>query len=200
MANLSDLAAASEPCPPSWIGTLGASRGFVPTPGLHPTPSQPGSATEERVQDAPDAAFAAGYEAGFADAEAKFAAQAKVAESLGLALAKLDETASRALRHRLAESVAALCEQVIEPQLIDTSALEQRCAEALAWTEEPMDRLALRLHPDDIALLGEETKSAWRIRPEAGLPRGTIQLETSDGVIRDGPDEWRRAITEALLP
>lgn len=202
MANLSDLVAASDPCPPSWIGTLGASRGFVPTPGLHPNPSinarQPSG--EDPAEVMRKAAYREGFEAGRAQAQAEYAGQASIADTLGLALARLDQAAERALRQRLTETVASLCEQMIEPHLIDGAALERRCGKALSWIEEGPEQLTLRLHPDDIALLSDATRAAWSIRAEPALPRGTLQIETREGVIRDGPDEWRRAITQALTP
>ena len=187
MANLSDLAAATQSKPPSWIGSLDASRGFVPNPGLHPSRrrSRAGGGSRRHTEKvARSLAYDDGYAAGHAAAEAATAAEAGIAATLGLALAKLDSSAEKALRQRLAETVAQLCEQIIEPHLIDAAALERRCDDALGWFEESAAGLTLRLHPDDIALLPEATCESMVDPPGTGF------------VARNAPAgraRWRRA-------
>lgn len=200
MASLSELAAfpADRPAP-DWIGALSASRGFVPDPGLHSL----GSAAEPEPDDTTGAealaqAYADGETAGRAAATAEWKEKLEIAAELGRALTRFDGAARRALQLRLAETVAALCEQVIEPHLIDRPSLESRCNEALRWVDDGPERLQLHLHPEDIAMLGEDRLAAWNLAPDPDLPRGSLLLEGPEGLVSDGPDEWRRAITGAL--
>ena len=119
-------------------------------------------------------------------------------EQLSLAFARLDVEAMLALRQRLADTVAALCEQVIEPALIDHAALAERCEALATGLGESPATCALHLHPDDVPLLAQGTIDRWAIRPDPDLPRGTLRLEGPDGVLADGPEEWRRLIAGAL--
>lgn len=200
MANLSDLAASPADRPaPDWIGALGASRGFVPDPGLHSfgnaaVPEPEDTATAEALAQA----YANGEAAGRAAAAAEWETRLEIGAELGRALTRFDAAARRALQLRLAETVASLCEQVIEPHLVDCAAIESRCDEALRWVDDGPERLQLHLHPDDIALLGEDRLAAWNLAPDPALPRGSLLLEGPEGLVSDGPDEWRRAIAGAL--
>jgi flagellar assembly protein FliH len=143
-------------------------------------------------------AYARGEATGRAAATAEWQEKVAIAAELGRALTRFDAAARRALQLRLAETVAGLCEQVIEPHLIDPESLERRCEEALCWVDLGPDRLQLHLHPDDIALLGNERLAAWNLAPDPSLPRGSLLLEGPEGLVSDGPDEWRRAIAGAL--
>lgn len=200
MANLSDLAALPvDRTAQDWIGALSASRGFVPGPGLHSHGCPPGpEPVDTTTAEALAEAYAHGEAAGRAAATAEWQAKVAIAAELGRALTRLDAAARRALQLRLAEAVAGLCEQVIEPHLIDPDTLERRCEEALRWVDLGPGRLQLHLHPDDIALLGDERLADWNLAPDPSLPRGSLLLEGPEGLVSDGPDEWRRAIAGAL--
>ncbi len=197
MANLSDLAGTTPADIPAWIGRLATSRGFQAR-AQDAAQAKP----RECAEDATAIAVQAAYEQGFA--EGKVAAhgaidhETGVAGTLGLALAKLDDAAMRSIRQRLTQTVAALCEQVIEPHLTDRAAIEKRCGDALQWFDQAPSRLVLQLHPDDIALLSADMRAVWTIRAAPDVARGTLQVEGPDGIMRDGPDEWRRAIVQAL--
>lgn len=152
--------------------------------------------------DAHEAALADAYERGLAEARAEAdlhrAADSAARDGLALAFARLDAEAALALRQRLADTVAALCEQVIEPALIDRAALADRCDALATRLGESAEACALHLHPDDVPLLDPAMLERWAIRPDADLPRGTLRLEGPDGVLADGPEEWRRLIAGAL--
>lgn len=203
MANLSDLFAppAAASAVPGWIAALAPGGGFRAKnlPRSEPTPDP----VEPSVQpDAHELALAAAYERGLADARAaaeqQRAAETAAREGLALAFARLDAEALLALRQRLADTVAALCAEVIEPALIDRAALAERCTALASQLGESARTCALHLHPDDVPLLAPATAEAWSIRPDPDLPRGTLRLEGPDGVLADGPDEWRRLIAGAL--
>ena len=203
MASLSDLLAppAAAPAVPGWIAALAPGGGFRVPDVPQPVPPQ----DEIDAPDLPDpheGELAEAYARGLADARAE-AAQHRSAElasrdSLALAFARLDAEAMLALRQRLADTVAALCEQVIEPALIDRAALAERCEALASQLGESAATCTLHLHPDDVPLLAQATADRWAIRPDPDLPRGSLRLEGPDGVLADGPEEWRRLIAGAL--
>ncbi|MCR2832780.1 flagellar biosynthesis protein [Parerythrobacter lacustris] len=141
-----------------------------------------------------------------ADAEAR-GRQAALAEmanegaaraALKLSLQRLDDNLQEELGLRIAETVAALCEHTIAPLAIDRSALRARGLAAAALLREGIEATCLRLHPDDIPLLDEDFAARWPIEADARLERGTLQFDTAEGAVRDGPAEWRAALHEAL--
>jgi flagellar assembly protein FliH len=200
MANLSDPAALpADRTAPDWIGALSASRGFVPDPGLHSLGQSTGPDPEDTATvEALAQAYAQGEAAGRAAATAEWEAKLEIGADLGRVLTRFDAAARRAIQLRLAETVATLCEQVIKPHLIDRTSIESRCDEALRWIDGGPERLQLHLHPDDINMLGEDRLAVWNLAPDPSLPRGSLLLEGPEGLVSDGPDEWRRAIAGAL--
>jgi len=56
----------------------------------------------------------------------------------------------------------------------------------------------LRLHPDDITLLGAQLPEGLDVLADPALERGALRIESANGGVEDGPAHWRRAITEAL--
>ncbi|WP_432199739.1 FliH/SctL family protein [Erythrobacter sp. W53] len=199
MANLSDLTAPPSANPAAWIEGFGASRGFIADAGM------PGASATLGTQDthsaeatALEAAYAKGFADGFAEAQAEQSQEVQIGASLRSALGRLDQIAERALRQHLAKTVAGLCEQVIEPELINRAALEKRCADQVHAIGENFKGLSLHIHPSDLDLLSEEIQAAMPIRTDPALTRGSLQISGKDGAMRDGPDEWRRTIAEAL--
>lgn len=203
MANLSDLLApsAATPAVPGWIAALAPGGGFRAEDLHQPEPvleqiEQPDQS--ESFETALAGAYAQGQADARAAAERDHAVSLAARERLSLAFARIDTEAMFALRQRLADTVASLCSQVIEPALIDHAALAERCeALAIRLGESPAT-CALHLHPDDVPLLAQGTIDRWAIRPDPDLPRGTLRLEGPGGVLADGPEEWRRLIAGAL--
>jgi flagellar assembly protein FliH len=60
------------------------------------------------------------------------------------------------------------------------------------------DDRVLRLHPDDINILGDTLPSALRVESDPALSPGTVRIETAQGGVEDGPVQWRQALAEAL--
>ena len=176
------FAAANEPPPPPQ---------FDPEPFAQVEPEDP-LAT----------AFAEGYAAGVAETSARAAQEAAAdlaaREGLGLALTRLDRELEEALRQRLRDTVAALCETAIAPLALDEDALMRRIERAVSLLARADDERLIRLHPDDVALLSPRFAADWQVVPDRTLERGALRIETPNGGVEDGPELWRRAIAEAL--
>lgn len=173
----------------------------VPEAESH-THSQSHAPAPAESEDPLAAAFAEGYAAGAADADARAAQQAAAGaaarEGLELAVARLDADLETELRQRLRDTVAALCETAIAPLALDEDALMRRIERAVSLLSRVDDERVIRLHPDDVTLLGPRFAADWQVLPDPSMTRGALRVETPTGGVEDGPDLWRRAIAEAL--
>lgn len=211
MANLSEwLGAVADPAPvlPAWLARIGESEGFrealpfgAPEPEPEPEPDPPAPELPPEAEPAPDPlalAYAEGEAAGRAAAEAEAEAYAAAQRALRLSFRALDEAALGVLADDLAATVLALCDQALAGCAADREGLLARCHAAAVRIGGAADALALHLHPDDIAMLGDGALTAWRLAPDPALERGGLRIEGPDGAVSDGPAEWRRAIAAAL--
>lgn len=214
MANSSDwLGALAEPPgapPPGWLAMLGEPAGFrelaafgepvpeAPPPAPAPEPAPEPEAQPDPAEEALARAYAEGEAAGRAAAEAEAAAQASRQRALRLAFRSLDEIAAQVLADDLATTVMALCDGVLAECAADREALLARCQGAARRIGGAADALILHLHPDDIHLLGDDAVAGWHVKPDPALERGSVLIEGAEGVVSDGPAEWRRAIAAAV--
>lgn len=163
---------------------------------------EPPRVPEPELEDPLAIAFAEGYTAGVAEAQARAEertlADAAAHEGLALAFAKLDRELEEELRQRLRDTVAALCESAIAPLALDQDALLARIERAVSMLARADDERVIRLHPDDIVLLSPRFAADWQVVPDRTLERGALRVESTNGGVEDGPDLWRRAIAEAL--
>ncbi len=195
LAGFAGIAEAEPPTP--WFTVLSQSTGFqpdarlgaVPEPASEPEPERPDAVLADMLADAE----ARGREAVLAEMASEGAARA----ALKLSFQKLDAQLNEQLAQRLAETVAALCESALAPMALDAEALQRRCLNAAALLGDATDA-RLRLHPDDTALLDPEFAANWTVVPSPEQARGTVVFETTEGTVRDGPDEWRSTLREAL--
>lgn len=188
---------------PGWLDALGAGMAsaagfaagapFAASPPEPLTPPPPANDSPEEA-DRFAQAFADGHAAGRAEAEQTLAAQ----RALRLTLRELDRAALDTLAADLAETVLALCTQVIDEHAIDGAALTRRCEVAAARIGKAASQCRLRLNPADAALIETAEPGAVTIEPDPTLERGALVLEGPEGAVRDGPGEWRRAIAAAL--
>jgi len=159
-------------------------------------------AASPAVNDPAEAAFSEGYARGFADAAVQAKAQAEEEAAargrMETAFERLAEAEGLRLEERLRETVLALCEHTLAPLAADPDALNQRIARALQALRRSEDERVLRLHPDDIAMLAGQLPERARIEPDPALARGGLRVETAEGGLEDGPEQWRRALAEAL--
>lgn len=195
LAGFAGTAEAEPPAP--WFAALSQGDGFppdarfcaVPAPVAEPEPERPDAVLADMLADAE----ARGREAALAEMANEGAARA----ALKLSFQKLDAQLNEQLAQRLAETVAALCESALAPMALDAEALQRRCKNAAALLGDATDA-RLRLHPEDTALLDPQFAANWTIVPSPEQARGTVVFETAEGTVRDGPDEWRSTLREAL--
>jgi flagellar assembly protein FliH len=179
----------------------GGSGGFTRSHryGGPPAASAPVKPVEE---DPATQAFAAGYAQGAADAEAAFSeaiAQQDAARArLELAFGRLDADLVRDLEARLRETVLALCAPLIGAFATDPAALAHRVETAAAMLARAADERVIRLHPEDLALVGARLPEDWHFEPDPALERGALRVEGAAGGVEDSPAIWLRALSEAL--
>lgn len=147
-------------------------------------------------------AWAEGYAKGLGDAQeaaAQWIAEQDAARSrIEFGLGKLDAAMQSELEDRLRETVIALCEAAIAPAALDPDALTRRVQVAAAMLARAEDQRVIRLHPEDLALIAARLPEDWHFEPDASLERGALRVEGAAGGVEDGPEQWRRAINEAL--
>ncbi len=142
------------------------------------------------------------FERGLAQGRAESAAQAEAEvgerRKLGIALRTLEQEMRDQFAAMLAETVKALCSASFAPIALDKELLQSRCVRAATMLDEAQDAITLRLNPDDIARIDPEFADSWTIAPDPDLPQGELRVEGRDGAVLDGPQEWARALAEAL--
>ena len=84
---------------------------------------------------------------------------------------------------------------LLDGQQLGKPGTPERAAAMLARADD--DRV-LRLHPEDIRLIGKRLPEGLEVVPDPALERGALRVETASGGVEDGPSHWRRAIAEAL--
>lgn len=187
---------------PGWIAMLEEGAGFrAALPFSEPevtAPPEPSEPLPDPAAQAQARAYADGEAAGRAAAQAEAAEHTARQRALRLNFRNLDEAATGLLADDLAATVTALAQGVLGETAIDREGLLARCQVAARRIGGAANALALHLHPEDIAMIGEDALAGWRIVPEAALDRGSLRIEGPDGSVGDGIEEWRRAIAAAV--
>ena len=188
------------------LSQLARGTGFLDDPrfggataaAILPTPGAP----EAEPADPIALAWADGHAAGRAEALAEAAAQAEADDAMRarieLSFERLDAELTEQLRQRLLATVEALCEAAVAPLALDKAALALRVERAAAMLARAEDERLLRLHPDDIKLVGKLLPQDLEVLADPALERGALRIESQSGGVEDGPAHWRRAIAEAL--
>ncbi|QFT76707.1 FliH/SctL family protein [Erythrobacter sp. THAF29] len=202
MANSSEWIqnlAASGSGQPVWLSALTSPAEFAEGP---PFARKPLSMAPEPPPAEPEAAIAKAREegeaAGRAAAQAEYRKADENRRALQLAFRALDQAAMDALAAELTETVIELCGQVLSECAIEKQQLSERARAAAMLLGGAPEHMKLRLHPDDIGELGHAALEGMQCVADPELPRGSLRLESPDGEVHDGPDQWRRAIAEAL--
>jgi flagellar assembly protein FliH len=169
------------------------------TPALDLTPAGLSRFDPARVQQAIDDGYAAGFDAGRAEAlaRAQAALDAEVATaraqvqalvaSVGRAVdavhAAEAEAAGAVARHA-AEVAVALAEAILGRELAEPSVAAVAAAERALAALDRRAAVVLRLHPDDIELVDAGALPAEvRVVADAGLARGDAVAETDDRTV-----------------
>lgn len=143
-------------------------------------------------------AWDAGFRTAAAQVRADMARDAAANAQIELAYARLADSEAEALAEKLRETVIALCGAVLDSTPIDPEPLSRRIATALALLRRSTDEKVLRLHPDDLALVGDRLPPGLEARADPALERGALRIETGAGGVEDGPARWREAIAAAV--
>lgn len=157
-------------------------------------PATPPAPRDDPLADAWDAGFRSATDQIRADMASDTAATARVE----LAYARLADKEAEVLAEKLRETVIALCSAVLDNASIDPEPLSRRVAQALALLRRSTDEKVLRLHPDDLALIGNRFPAGLEARADPTLVRGALRIETVAGGVEDGPTQWREAIEAAV--
>lgn len=153
-------------------------------------------------EDAAEKAYRAGYEDGQvaaqADFDARLAAERAARGAIELAFARFDAESQRLLRERLLTTVQTLCEEAVLPLALDTDGLARRVEAAAAMLQRKHDRRVVHLNPADLELVRDNVPPELELVPDGSVERGGLRVETDDGGVEDGPQQWRRALAEAF--
>jgi len=163
-----------------------------------PAPAAPAMPEPDPVAEA--------YERGYAEGAAHAAHDARLAEqereaareAIELAFARLNADDATQLSERLRQTVLALCESAVLPLALDTEGLRLRVERAVGMLQRSQDERVVRLHPEDLVLIGARLPASLTVEADASVERGGLRIETADGGIEDGPSHWRRALVEAF--
>lgn len=141
--------------------------------------------------------YARGYADGIADAEARFAEDAGAAEKIRTAIAQLRAEPSEELGLYIAEAVSHLVRGIVGETQITPEEITRRAKAAAALIADNDAATAIRLHPDDAAIVGANVGEVAVIA-EPGLLRGDILVDCASGTIEDG-NALRLAALDAAL-
>ena len=147
------------------------------------------------TEDAAEQAYRAGYEDGQistrAECEAQLQAERAARSAIETAFARFDAESGRHLRERLLETVHALCEEAVLPL-----GLARGVEAAASMLQRKHDQRIIHINPDDLELVRDSVAGDLELVPDASVERGGLRVETDDGGVEDGPQQWRRALNE----
>lgn len=150
-------------------------------------------ATAKGLQDD----YARGYADGLADAAARLGDDAGAAEKIRTAIAQLRAEPSEELGLYIAEAVSHLVRGIVGETQITPEEITRRAKAAAALIADNDAATAIRLHPEDAAIVGQ-TVGEIAVIAEPGLLRGDILVDCASGTIEDG-NALRLAALDAAL-
>lgn len=181
---------------PAFIEGLPALRQSIPDVLVDDPPSV--EQASDPVAETYENGFAAGQEAAATDFDKRFAELRFEQRAIRTTFRSFDQAAMDVVAQDLADTVVALCSQVLADYEPDADALLERCRTAAMRLGDAAGECILHLHPDDIALIDPETLEPWRVEPDASVERAGMRLSDSEGSVSDTPADWRRAIAAAI--
>ena len=166
--------------------------------GRYAKPQVPEEPVE--TEDVAEKAYRAGYEDGQlsarADFDAQLTAERAARSAIALAFARFDAASERQLRDRLLATVHALCEEAVLPLALDSEGLARRVEAAAAMLQRKHDQRIVHIHPEDLELVKASVPASLELVADGSVERGGLRVETDDGGVEDGPQQWRRALAE----
>ena len=166
--------------------------------GRYAKPQVPEEPVE--TEDVAEKAYRAGYEDGQlsarADFDAQLTAERAARSTIELAFARFDAESERQLRDRMLATVHALCEEAVLPLALDREGLARRVEAAAAMLQRKHDQRIVHIHPEDLELVKASVPASLELVADGSVERGGLRVETDDGGVEDGPQQWRRALAE----
>ena len=166
--------------------------------GRYAKPQVPEEPVE--TEDVAEKAYRAGYEDGQlsarADFDAQLTAERAARSTIELAFARFDAESERQLHDRMLATVHALCEEAVLPLALDSEGLARRVEAAAAMLQRKHDQRIVHLHPEDLELVKASVPASLELVADGSVERGGLRVETDDGGVEDGPQQWRRALAE----
>jgi flagellar assembly protein FliH len=176
-------------------------------PGVNPTAGwDPFDATGETASPEPhnaiDIARAEGFAQGMATAERMAAERGEAdAQALGRLAASLESLSAMdrdGLAARLRQTVLFLVTRLIGETGVPAELLTARIDAAAALLADNSEAAALKLNPQDVALVEGHVPPRLAVVADEAIERGGFRIETRATSIEDGPATWIAQLAAAL--
>ncbi|MCJ8156350.1 FliH/SctL family protein [Sphingomonas sp. LaA6.9] len=142
-------------------------------------------------------AFSEGFNEGRRTVEMEVAAERQAIARLVETLEQYRPEPPQMLAEMLAETVDRLVRQIVGEVVIDRAMLETRVDHVAGIIAEAAAPARMRLHPDDVARLGNIRLELDLVADPALIP-GSVIVETATGWIEDGPEVGIEKLRQAL--
>lgn len=145
----------------------------------------------------PEDPFEEGYRRGQKDAEQSFAKERARFRAVIAACDAFQPEPSEALALLIAESVEMLVRVTVGDVSIDSATLLSRAQRAAALAGDVDATRLLHLHPDDLALVGQDNLPLAAVA-DASITPGSLRIDHPTGSIEDGVAVHLEALREQL--
>ena len=157
---------------------------------------------ERANSDTDGAAFADGYAAGYAAAQADHAAIAErnsaAFDRIAASLSDLSTRQGAIDPQLFAHAIARMLTLVVGETVVEAPTLRCRTEALLAVVADETEAKSLHCNPDDAVLLGT-ISGGLTIVADTRLPRGSVRVATGQGWIDDRIEDRLARVTAALL-
>jgi flagellar assembly protein FliH len=205
-------APAPAPAAPAAVSVPPAAAPPAP-PAAAPAPAQPAPPTaaqqeaeRRKIQaelaelraEAERRGYAVGHEKGEADARRQLQAQIERFQGLAAQLAQARAAVLADAEDGVVElAFAALC-RILGEQAASRAGVQSMVARCAADVRE-REQVGIRLHPDDVALLGDATGHPTRFSPDPGIVLGGCIVDSSTGALDARLETQLARLAETLL-
>lgn len=176
--------------------------GWNPFDPLDARTEKPAEPEPQPAIDAIEAARAEGFAEGMGAAEKMTAAAIRdnldAMERLGAALDRAGGLDREALAARLRQTVLYLVTRLVGEAGVSADLLSARIDAAVQLLADTTEPVALRLNPEDYALVHGRFGGRIAASADAGIERGGFRIETRSTLIEDGPSAWLTQLAAAI--